>query len=485
MNITNNKNINPFPIHFLPCELQDVIQRTYAETQAPYPLIASALLSVMGLSCQDLYEVEIKKNMYTPLVLFQIILAESGERKSSVDKLLTCGVREIEEKWNLEYQQEIQIYQTDLPIWEVESASLRKILQHKIKNNESFEEAIFALKECESRKPKVPIRKRIIINDISKSAIKKELGTGWSSLSLYSDEAGSILSSELADDTPLLNLLWSNGSINVDRANSSGSFKIKNARLGCMLMMQPKLFSTIMERDGEKIRSTGFPARVLFCEPISTIGSRTIQNEEHLLKQSSSDALNHFNQRTKELLQLSANRRINNEPRVCLQFSPEAKARWNDEFNRIETLIAPNGPLVNYRDYASKHSEHVARIAGVIEGFSTGNQYISGSTMYAAIQIANWYLYSFILIMDKTCISDEIKSADLLDRWLNENKCFWINYVFPKNHILKFGPNCIRSKKLLENALAMLNQRGVVNLFKIGRTSFVQYTIHNGHSNLI
>lgn len=95
--------------------------------------------------------------------------------------------------------------------------------------------------------------------------------------------------------------------------------------------------------------------------------------------------------------------------------------------------------------------------------------------MYAAIQIACWYFDSFIYLMSKNCIPEEAKHADLLDGWLNNNKSRWNNYVFQKNHILKYGPNCIRSKILLDKALTTLQQRGKVILFKSGKTNFVKY----------
>ena len=77
MKIINDQNPVQFPINVLTQELQQVIQRVHAETQAPYPLIAASLLSVMSLSCQDLYDVELKSNLRYSISLYQIILAES------------------------------------------------------------------------------------------------------------------------------------------------------------------------------------------------------------------------------------------------------------------------------------------------------------------------------------------------------------------------------------------------------------------------
>ena len=471
---TFDKNPTPYPYYVLPDELQQAIQRVYAETQAPYPLIAASLLSVMSLSCQDLYDVEPKANMRYPISLYQIILAESGERKSTVDRLFMSSIRSLETKWETEHQTHISNNQSELSIWEVQYHALKKKLQQDTKQGEDPEKTIKALIQCSNAKPKMPVRKRVVINDITLAAIKKELGTGWPSLGLNSDEAGSILSSDLLNDSPLLNSLWNGSSIEVDRAGT-GSYKIEDARLSCMFMVQPKLFEAYMSKKGEQSRASGFFARTLFCEPFSTIGQRTSDKEELLINNSNPAALEDFNKRVEDRLQKSVLRRTTGQPREIIQFSPEASARWSAEFNRIEALCGPLGSLVNFRDYASKHAEHVARIAGVLEAFCTGNDLISDQTMFSAITIANWYFNSFIYLMSKSSIPEDVKQADVLDSWLNNNKLQWQNFVFPKNHILKYGPNCIRSKTLLERSLFTLSQRGRVNVYKYGKITFVQY----------
>jgi hypothetical protein len=291
---------------------------------------------------------------------------------------------------------------------------------------------------------------------------------------LYSDEAGSILSSELLSNSPLLNALWNGSSIEIDRANMA-SFTIEDARLSCMFMVQPKLFEVYMAKQGEQARASGFFARTLFCEPFSTIGSRTSDKEEWLINNSNPAALDSFHKQVEERLQKSVLRRMTGQPREIIRFSSEASARWSAELNRVESLCAPSGPLENFRDYASKHAEHVARIAGVLEGFTTGNEFVSDNTMYAAIEIAHWYFDSFIYLMNKNCIPDEFKLADLLDNWLSQRIHNYPRFILPKNHLLKFGPNCVRSKSSLEKALSVLFQRGRVSIFKGGKTIYIQY----------
>lgn len=117
MNMINDKNPAPFPITVLPEFFQQVAQRIHAETQSPIPLICSTMLSVMSMSVQDLYDVAPKHNMKSLLTLYLIVLAESGERKSTVYKLLMQSIFDIEYIWEMEYQKELLTYQAELPIW--------------------------------------------------------------------------------------------------------------------------------------------------------------------------------------------------------------------------------------------------------------------------------------------------------------------------------------------------------------------------------
>lgn len=176
-----------------------------------------------------------------------------------------------------------------------------------------------------------------------------------------------------------------------------------------------------------------------------------------------------------ELIEQSFSRRDSDINRICLTLSPEASVRWNDEYNRIEGMITPFGALNNFKDYASKQLEHVSRIAGVIEGFMTGGTVVSDMTMYAAISIADWYLCSFVHLMSKNTLPEEIMDANTLYSWLGINYLQWTNGCIPKGHILKFGPNSLRSRERLNRALDILYSQGKVNYYKFKKSLFIQY----------
>lgn len=477
MNTTQLPQIAEFPVHLLGWDLQQVIEAIHYQTQAPIGLIASSVIGVMALSCQDLFDVSPKAGLRHPISLFQMVLAQSGDRKSTVDKLLMKPARELEKSLEATFQCDRQQYNLAMSVWKVECRALEKALQKAISGGCDSADEISALEECHRTKPVAPICKRLFINDATTAAVKKALGMGWPSLCLLSDEAGGVLQGELLREGSLLNSLWSGQSIVVDRA-SSDSFRVEDARLGCMLMVQPGLFEDYLKARGAQARQSGFLARYLLCSPPSTIGYRYSHHDRQAPALSMQNALDWFHQRVRDRLERAMACRENQQERVCLQLSDDASIRWHEEYNLIESLSASGQPLEAFRDYASKHMEQVSRIAAVFAGFYDSEaKEIPNNIMHAAIGVANWYLDHFMALMKASTVTEEELNADLLEKWLNEKETFWQNGWIPKNYILKYGPNKLRGRRELNGALDELANRGRIVFSMTGRTKYVRLII--------
>lgn len=468
-----------FPVWVLPEELQKIIRYVQQETQASADLIASSLLGGMALSCQDLYDVSPKAGLRIPMSLYQVVLAESGERKSTVDKMLMKPVRDLEGVLETQYQEDKQRYNIAMRLWQSEQKALEKAFEREVGKGEAKAGSVQRLAACLERQPMAPQRKRLLVSDATRAAVKLALGKGWPSLVLLSDEAGSILNGELLHDTPLLNSLWSAQPIEVDRATGD-TYRIEDARFGAMLMVQPGLFKEYVNRQGRHARASGFFARTLLCQPTSTIGARLHGPQQVLPPPVSGKHLEWFHARVLKRLNQSFQRREEDAVRTCLTLSPEAAAKWHAEYNRIELMCGQTGSLREYRDYASKQLEHVARIAGVLEAFVTGNVVISEHTMHAAIQLASYYLGSFIHLMADDTLPEEMEDELELEKWLHKNHRHFNYLDIPKNHIRQHGPNRLRDSQRLTRALERLQMKGKIQVFKIRRTWFVHISQNNG-----
>ena len=468
----NNLNqVGEFPVCVLPDPLQKLITHIQGETQAPVGLIASTALGVMALACQDSFDVQPKDNLRFAVSLYLIVLAESGERKSTVDKLLMKAVYEVQHQLEANYVQLQTGYQSDLAVWKIKEKTLEKAISKAAERGVNTKELEEAWRHCLEQKPTVPRQNRLVLSDVTSAAIKQTLGNGCPSLTLASDEAGSLLSGDLFRDTAL-NSMWSGNPILLERAAST-SVQLEDYRLGMMLMLQPRLFTKYLERHGEGARSSGLLARCLICAPQSTQGQRF---NFDAFRFRDYNAVDNFHRRVAELLTGAFKRRERGLSRRCLKLTPEAASRWNQHHRHVESQIGPLGQLSEYRDYASKFMEHVSRLAAVIEGFYTKNaELISDHSMYAAIALASWYFDHFIQQMKQLDKQDSPSNAMILLTWLSNNTISNGGPVYRKNDILKFGPCKLRSKKKLDEALHELVVRGNVLVGKINRTTFVEY----------
>ncbi|HAW6162564.1 TPA: DUF3987 domain-containing protein, partial [Escherichia coli] len=89
-----------FPLSSLPPLIRDAVIEAQQITQAPLGLVAASALGAVSLVCQNLIDVCRLNTLRGPVSLFLLTLAESGERKTAVDKLLMEPL----------YQQEMLLY---------------------------------------------------------------------------------------------------------------------------------------------------------------------------------------------------------------------------------------------------------------------------------------------------------------------------------------------------------------------------------------
>lgn len=95
-------SLPPFPLDALPPTLQAAVKEVMLAVEAPAALIASSALAAASLATQTEFNVERDVGLDGPISLYFITIAESGERKSAVDRLFFKAAREFENAQELE-----------------------------------------------------------------------------------------------------------------------------------------------------------------------------------------------------------------------------------------------------------------------------------------------------------------------------------------------------------------------------------------------
>ncbi|HDC4570356.1 MULTISPECIES: YfjI family protein [Enterobacter cloacae complex] len=460
-------NGSPFPVDAFPQIIRNAIYEVEQHTQAPQALIAASALGVISLACQNRIDVCRLNNLRGPVSLFLLTLAESGERKSTVDKLLMEPLYQLEENLFEKYTHDLTVWRNDEAIFNIEKKSLMSKLKSEIRRNKDHLATNEKLKVLLASHPKSPVRFKQIFNDATPAAIKDYLCDYWRSVGIMSDEAGTIFNGYTLNELPFINKMWDGAMFPVERKSEPEKL-IRDARMTLSLMVQPNIFKGYIKRKGDMAKGIGFFARCLICQPGSTQGNRQITSPVV-----STEYLPIFHQRLMKIVNESIARNNEND-RLCLRFTVEAEKRWIAFSNNVEYEMGILGRLSNFKDYASKMAENMARIAALLHHFNGDEGDISLLTVEAAVEISTWYVGEYVRLFSKPQeFTLAISEADELYWWINNYcirlKASWIT----KNTVLQYGPNKFRNRSKANEVLNTLYSQNRILTEKKGKTVFI------------
>ena len=460
-------NGSPFPVDAFPQIIRNAIYEVEQHTQAPQALIAASALGVISLACQNRIDVCRLNNLRGPVSLFLLTLAESGERKSTVDKLLMEPLYQLEENLFEKYTHDLTVWRNDEAIFNIEKKSLMSKLKSEIRRNKDHLATNEKLKVLLASHPKSPVRFKQIFNDATPAAIKDYLCGYWRSVGIMSDEAGTIFNGYTLNELPFINKMWDGAMFPVERKSEPEKL-IRDARMTLSLMVQPNIFKGYIKRKGDMAKGIGFFARCLICQPGSTQGNRQITSPVV-----STEYLPIFHQRLMKIVNESIARNNEND-RLCLRFTVEAEKRWIAFSNNVEYEMGILGRLSNFKDYASKMAENMARIAALLHHFNGDEGDISLLTVEAAVEISTWYVGEYVRLFSKPQeFTLAISEADERYWWI-KNYCIrlkasWIT----KNTVLQYGPNKFRNRSKANEVLNTLYSQNRILTEKKGKTVFI------------
>ena len=456
-------NYMPLPL------LSAAVDEAQNNIKAPRPLIFSTALAAIAVAIQGLFDVRKPNGQRVPLSLMLLTIANSGERKSTVENVFLGAIRTVQKQQNLIYQTALNEWKTELHIWETKKKAILKSIHKKAIQEEPSDDEDRRFKALESAKPTKPKQFKLLYEDATSEALFRGLHQDLPTAGLISSEGGGILNGRALNDLSKQNALWSGDSITVDRV-SIESYVLADARLTVSIMAQESAFQNYMEQRGEQSRGSGLWARFLVCQPLSTQGSRTIENGTW-----SSEHGDKFAARLSELLQLNqALMKDSGRAKGVINFSPEASERWLNVFNAIEVEIRPNGRFAEAGDHASKLADNIARVAALFHCFEGFEGDISLDTVNSAINLCAYYSDEFI----KLFIPPPQEETDANDLYYYLQNAMIGCMNIPKNHILKFGrPPHLREKSRLNPALEILCQQGRASVFLQGRTTYISLGI--------
>ena len=95
--LTAKVDPEPYPLDALPDTIRAAVEEVRGFTKAPVSLVASSALAALSLAIQSHADAKRAEKLTGPVSLFLLTIADSGERKSTVDGFFTKAIRDYEE----------------------------------------------------------------------------------------------------------------------------------------------------------------------------------------------------------------------------------------------------------------------------------------------------------------------------------------------------------------------------------------------------
>lgn len=405
----------PFPFDALGPIMGDACKALQKGIQAPDAIVAQSVLGSVNLVVQAIRDVMIDGRV-SPLTLYLLTIAATGERKTAVDRIATAIHREIE-------RGNISRASGEQSTYELVKAAYEHDKQALIKNGKkSLEEKQAGLEQLQRQEPDRPLDQTILVTDFTFEGLFKLYQVGVPCKGLFADEGGQVTGghgmrreSKLATATGL-SKFW-DGS-RVDRVRAlDGVSHLYGRRLAVHLMMQEDVGLEFYTDD--VLRDQGLISRFLAAWPTSTVGTRKYRS----VNTKESPAMKVFYQRVSEAMarplqyEEDSNEQELNPSKIVL--SPEAKALWEALYNSIEDESARGKRLGPIRGFANKAAEHAVRIAGTIQIFEDlDSTEIKADAMGCGVKVIEWYLTEALRMTGSFAPDNRLLKAQSVLRWI-------------------------------------------------------------------
>lgn len=436
-----------YPLEALGPILEPAARALLRVVQAPDAVIGASLLAAASLAAQPHANVHVDGRT-SPISLWHVTIAESGERKSAVDNWALQAHREAERESGATFHSDMIAYKAEKRAYDL-----------AVKRAEKSKDA--AVIRAEIRRlgppPDAPLLPFLLVGEPTTEALHKLLIDGRGSVGLFSDDAGEFIgghamSAEHRTKTAAsLSRLWDKGEFDRIRVGD-GASKHYGKRTALHLLLQPVIAENVLSDD--MLTKQGFLARCLLAWPPTRAGNRPYVETDL----SGDPALAIYWRRMRALLDrqppLRPDTRNELEPRR-LGLDRDAKALFVQLANGIEATMAPDGSMAQVRAWASKGSEQALRIAGVLALTENPDANTIGrDVLERAGEIAAYHLGEAARIVGTASLPTEIRHAELILQWCAAKGLATVS----SRDLVRGGPNVIRTADAVHAAMAVLER---------------------------
>lgn len=438
----------PFPGAILG-NLRHAAEAMHETVRAPFAMCAQSALAAATLAIQAHRDVELPCGV-RPLVGLFATVADSGERKTSLDRIATRAVRAIEQRWSEQSLHDRAAFNADLEAWKEAGAVAKR-------NGKGDRAAIRNALIAIGPEPSPPRHPMLLVADPTPEALVLHLEEARPWGGVFTSEGGLLIGGSAFNDETrmrtgaLFNTLWDGEPIRRRRV-LTGSHYLPGRRCSAHVMMQPVVASRLFG-DAE-MNGIGLIARFLVVAPESTAGTRLWREPAP----GCGAALGEYDARLTSWLDRAPRTTdagaLDPEP---VTLHPDARRMWLAFHDHVETAMRPGAGLETIRAFASKMPEHAGRLAAVIALYDAPDAMeVGAEPMAAGITLAQHYAAEMLRLAGAAAVSPDLHLADRLLTW-------WQARPDPKVHlaaIYQRGLNALGDAATARRVVAILEDHG-------------------------
>lgn len=462
MNNIPFRSVPAYPLNAFLRVARESAHELLTNVQAPDAMIGMGVINAISMACQGLIDVKLPTGQVRPVSQNLLLVAESGERKSTVSALLLAPFREADAKAQAEHTLKLDRYQAEYGSWSAKGKGLRSAISKAASKSKPTVELDRQLLDHALTMPVKPRLRYSLRQDITAKAIMEAVQGDGESIAIATDEGHMLFKSEAMSHVGLLNRLWDSPEVlPLDRAENEHLMAM-NPRVSVSIMTQHQPLKQFLDRRGSVAKGSGHWARYLVGWPLSTMGFRQIEDTEPVWER-----LPIFHERVRELLDRYRSMvESGSVKRELITFSPDAKARWVELAGQTESMLRQGEYLNDINDFASKVMEILSRLAAAMHYFAGETGEITLDTLNRAFGIVHWHIDQYKqLFSPQFVLSQDQVDARATESYLRTR--IWHGpmsdtYV-PKNQILRCGP--VRERRRLNTALELLIAQGALQIY--------------------
>jgi len=440
--------------------LRDAAEAIQMLTQTPIAMCANSVLGAATLAAQAHRDVELPGGGRKPLTGIFVTVAESGERKTTVDKLALAAVYRLEEEWRGEHAARVQRYLNDREAWK----EARDAAKKKARGDRA---AIRAALDAIGPEPQAPPHPMLLVADPTPEALVLHLRDSRPWAGVFTAEGGILVGgASFSDDSrmrtgALFNTLWDGEPIRRSRVLTGAAF-LPGRRCSAHVMLQPVVADRLL--GDAMLDGIGMLARTLLVAPESTAGTRLFREARPECQK----VLEEYGARLDGSLRRPPATKADDpgvlDPPV-LRLHREAAALWVAFHDEAEAALVPVGVYAAVKAFGAKLAEHAGRLAAVLTVYADPDAMeVPGEMMACGIMLAQHYAAELLRLQGACAVAPDLRLADQLLAW-------WLRQPDPRCHlatVYQRGPNALRDSATARRIVGILHKHGQVRRLPAG-----------------